>query len=160
GRIELPTIPAKIEVTTSAPTEGTSPDKSSPILDILKGENEREMAALSKQKDPAYYLAYQLVEQRVINLESEGGALIIDRDDTDRTLDVEPGVAKPELDTSRALADDNSGLTAPLPRRGTVPFGDDKQALAGALWLETDRRYREAVSALGYVRQDQSTLKS
>ena len=160
GRIDLPSIPAKIEVTTSAPTEGTSPDKSSPILDILKAENEREMAALSKQKDPAHYLAYQLVEQRVVNLDSVGGALIIDRDDTDRNLDVEVRVGKPELDNYRALADDSNGLNAPLTRRGTVPFGDDKQALAGALWLETDRRYREAVSALGYVRQDQSTLKS
>ena len=27
-----------------------------------------------------------------------------------------------------------------------MPFGDDKQALSNALWLETDRRYHEAVS--------------
>ena len=39
-----------------------------------------------------------------------------------------------------------------------MPFGDDKQALANALWLETDRRYHEAVTALGYVKQDQATL--
>jgi predicted Zn-dependent protease len=39
-----------------------------------------------------------------------------------------------------------------------VPFGDDKQALAHAIWLETDRRYHEAASALGYVKQDQATL--
>ena len=30
--------------------------------------------------------------------------------------------------------------------------------MSNALWLETDRRYREAVAALGYVRQDQATL--
>ena len=160
GRVELPTIPARIEVTTSAPTDANAPDKRSPILDILKGENEREMAALGKQKDPAYYLAYQLVEQRVVSLDSEGGALITDSDDTLRNLDVEVRVGKPELDNSRALADDQNGLNAPLARRGPVPFGDDKQALSSALWLETDRRYREAVSALGYVRQDQSTLKT
>ena len=75
GAVDLPAIPARIEVTTSAPTEGTAPDKHSPLLDVLKAENEREMAALSKQKEPAYYLSYQLVEQRVINLDSEGGAL-------------------------------------------------------------------------------------
>ncbi|HMG24956.1 MAG TPA: metallopeptidase TldD-related protein [Kofleriaceae bacterium] len=160
GKIDLPAIPARIQVTTSAPTEGTAPDKHSAILDTLKAENEREMAALSKQKDPAYYLSYQLVEQRVVNLDSEGGALVTDADDTIRNLDVEVRVGKPELDNTRALADDNNGLNAPLTRRGTVPFGDDKQALSSALWLETDRRYREAVGALGYVRQDQSTLKS
>jgi TldD protein len=159
-RVDLPSVPAKIEVTTSGPMDNDAPDQRSPILDILKGENEREMAGLSKQKDPAHYLAYQLVEQRIVNMESEGGALIIDSDDTVRNLDVEVRVGKPELDSTRALADDNNGLNAPLTRRGIVPFGDDKQALSNALWIETDRRYREAVSALGYVRQDQSTLKA
>jgi predicted Zn-dependent protease len=159
-KVELPAIPSKIEVTTSAPTDGTAPDKRSPILDVLKAENEREIATLQKQKEPAHYLAYQLVEQRIVNMESEGGALITDSDDTVRNLDVEVRVGKPELDNSRALADDTNGLNAPLTRRGIVPAGDDKQALSNALWLETDRRYREAVSALGYVRQDQSTLKT
>lgn len=159
-RADLPSIPSKIEVTTSSPTDNDAPDQRSPVLDILKAENDREMAALSKQKDPAHYLAYQLVEQRIVNMESEGGALIIDSDDTVRNLDVEVRVGKPELDSTRALADDSNGLNAPLTRRGIVPFGDDKQALSNALWLETDRRYREAVSALGYVRQDQSTLKA
>jgi len=159
-KVELPAIPARIEVTTSAPSDGNVPDKRSPILDVLKAENEREMAALKQQKEPAHYLAYQLVEQRIVNLESEGGALITDSDDLVRNLDVEVRVGKPELDNSRALADDQNGLNAPLTRRGVVPFGEDKEALANALWLETDRRYREAVSALGYVRQDQSTLKA
>ncbi|HEX4419327.1 MAG TPA: metallopeptidase TldD-related protein [Kofleriaceae bacterium] len=159
-KVDLPAIPAKINVTISAPTENNAPDKRSPILDVLKAENEREIAALRDQKEPAHYLAYQLVEQRIVNLESEGGALVTDSDDTVRNLDVEVRVGKPELDNSRAITDDTNGLNAPLTRRGVVPFGDDKQALANALWVETDRRYREAVSALGYVRQDQSTLKN
>jgi predicted Zn-dependent protease len=160
GKLELPAIPSRIEVTTSAPTDGSAPDKRSPILDVLKAENAREMAALGKQKDPAHYLAYQVVEQHVVNLDADGGALITDSDNTDRNLDVEVRVGKPELDNTRALADDSNGLNAPMTRRGIVPFGDDKQALSNALWVETDRRYREAVTALGYVRQDQSTLKT
>ncbi|MBA3398192.1 MAG: peptidase U62 [Deltaproteobacteria bacterium] len=159
-QVDLQSIPTKIDTTASAPTEGNSPDKRSPVLDILKAENEREIAALKTQKDPAYYLAYQLVEQRVVNLEAEGGALIADSDDTARNLDVEVRVGSPKLDNTRALADDNNGLNAPLTRRGVVPFGEDKQAIANALWLETDRRYREAVVAYGYVRQDQATLKA
>src|SRR5262249_43135160 len=102
----------------------------------------------------------QLVEQRVVELEAEGGALITDRDDSMRNLDVDVRVGSPELDNTRALADDTNGLNAPLTRRGVVPFGDDKQAISNALWLETDRRYHEPVSALGYGRKDRATLHS
>ncbi|HEY4176382.1 MAG TPA: metallopeptidase TldD-related protein [Kofleriaceae bacterium] len=159
-KVDLPAIPAKIVVTKSEPTEGNSPKDRSPILDILKAENEREFAALKAQKDPAHYLAYQLVEQRVVNLEAEGGALITDRDDLARNLDVEVRVGTPALDNTRALASDDNGLNSPLTRRGVVPFGEDKAAISNALWLETDRRYRESVVALGYVKQDQQTLSN
>ena len=158
-KLELPAIPAKIDVTTSKPTDGNLPDKRSPILDVLQAENEREMGGLAKGADPAYYLAYQLVDQRVVNLEAEGGALIGDSDDTTRNLDVEVRVGTPALDNTRQLSDDTNGLNAPLTRRGIIPFGEDKQALTNSLWLETDRRYHEATAALGYVKQDQLTLK-
>jgi predicted Zn-dependent protease len=158
AKLDLPEVPAKIETTKSGPSDGNAPDKKSPVLDILKAENDREMAALKTSQDPAYYLAYQLVEQRVVSLEAEGGALITDNDDTARNLDVEVRVGSPALDNTRAISDDSNGLNSPLTRRGVVPFGEDKQALQSALWLETDRRYHEAVSALGYVKQDQATL--
>ena len=158
GKLDLPEIPAKIDVTQSAPTDGNSPASRSPILDILKSENDRQIGALKKAPEPAYYLAYQLVEQRVVSLEAEGGALISDNDDSARNLDVEVRVGSAKLDNTRALSDDNNNLNAPLTRRGVVPFGEDKQALTNALWLETDRRYHEAATALGYVKQDQATL--
>ncbi len=158
AKLELPGIPAKIAVTTSAPMDGNAPDKRSPVLDTLVAENQREMAALKKTTDPAYYLGYQIVDQRSVILEAEGGALVDDKDDTVRNLDVEVRVGSPQLDNTRQLSDDGNALNAPLTRRGMVPMGDDKVALASALWLETDRRYHEAVSALGYVKQDQSTL--
>jgi len=158
AKADLPEIPAKIEVSQSGPSEGHAPDKKSPILDILKAENDRQIAALKKAAEPAYYLAYQLIEQRVVNMEAEGGALVSDSDDTARNLDVEVRVGSPQLDNTRAISDDNNGLNSPMTRRGIVPFGDDPQAMSSALWLETDRRYHEAVSALGYVKQDQATL--
>src|SRR5215813_12476105 len=101
AKLDLPSIPAKIDTTSSKPTDGNSPDKRSPIVDILKAENDREMQALAKTPDPAYYLAYELVEQRIVSLESEGGALIVDSDDTARNLDVEVRVGSPKLDNTR-----------------------------------------------------------
>src|SRR5688572_32446529 len=65
-KLDLPEIPAKIEVSQSLPTEGNAPDKRSPVLDVLKAENDRQIAILKKAPEPAYYLAYQLIEQRVV----------------------------------------------------------------------------------------------
>jgi TldD protein len=159
-KIDLPNIPSKLEVTTSAPTDANSPDARAPVLDYMKAENDRVMAVLKTQKDPAYYLAYHLIEQRSVNLDAEGGALITDSDETARQLDIDIRVGTPELDNTRDLADAQDALNAPLTRKAVVPFGDDKQAVANALWIETERRYREAVSALTYVKQDQATLKT
>ncbi len=160
GSFDLPTIPAKIETTASQPMDGDTPSARSPLLDVMLGETKREMDALSKQPDPAYYLAYQIVERRTVNLETEGGALIADRDATARSLDVEVRVGSPALDNTRRLQDDQSGVNGPLFRTSIVPFGDDKVAISNALWVETDRRYREALLGLSYVRQDLRTLKT
>ncbi|HVK77550.1 MAG TPA: metallopeptidase TldD-related protein [Kofleriaceae bacterium] len=155
---DLPDVPAKIETTSVEPMTGDTPAARSPLLDVMAAENARWMKTLGGAPDPAYYLSYQIVEQRVVSLDAEGGALVNDSDETDRILDVEIRVGSPQLDNTRALSDDPNGLNAPLPRRGVVPFEADGPAIANHLWLETDRRYREAVQALTYVRQDQRTL--
>lgn len=156
--VALSNKPTEITTAKSAPIEGHDPKARSRVLDIMTSENERWMAALKQQAEPAYYLAYQLVEQRQVSIEAEGGAIVADNDDTQRNLDVQVRVGSPTLDNTRRLSDDSNELNAPLTRPGVVPFGDDPQAIGNALWLETDRRYREAATALGYVKQDQATL--
>ncbi len=158
GPVDLNDVPSKVETTVIDPITGDSPADRSPLLDIMAKENAREMASLAAEADPAYYLAYQIADTRLVNLEAEGGAIVNDSDDSDRYLDVEIRIGSPELDNSRPLNDENPGLNAPLPRHGIVPFGEDPVAIANHLWLETDRRYREAVQALAYVKQDQATL--
>src|SRR5262249_48854230 len=102
--------------------------------------------------------ANQTAEQRLVSRAADGGALLSSSDETNRNLDVEVRVGSPDLDNTRQVSDDSQGLNAPFTRRGVVPFGDDKQAVSNALWLEADRPYREAGTALGYVKQDQATL--
>jgi TldD protein len=155
---DLPAVSAKIVTTASQPTDGNDPDAASPILGWMAAENDRWMKKLSTEPDPAYYLGYQIIEQRAVQLDAEGGALVNDSDETARNLDVEVRVGSPKLDNTRPLADDD-GLNAPRTRRGVIPFGDDPDAIKNHLWLETDRRYREAVQQFTYVKQDQLTLK-
>jgi TldD protein len=154
---DLPEVPVKIVTTASAPMEGNTPAAASPILEAMASENARWMAQLGNQPDPAYYLSYQVVEQRAVGLDAEGGALISDTDETARNLDIDIRVGSPALDNTRALSDDD-GLNQPRARRGVFPFGTDPDAIKNHLWLETDRRYREALQALVYVKQDQQTL--
>ena len=155
---DLPQVPAKIDTTTQDPVSGNDPAARNPLLDVMVTENQRWMKAFSSMQDPAYYLGYQVTDQRLVTLEAEGGAIVTDSDDADRNLDVELRVGSPELDNSHPISDDSNGLNVPLARRGVVPIGDDKVAVARHLWLETDRRYREATTALAYVMQDQATL--
>ena len=108
---------------------------------------------------PAYYLAYQLVEQRIVSLEAEGGALITDSDDTERNLDVEVRVGTPKLDNTHPISDDANGLNvaAHPPRRRAVrrrQAGDRATRCGSRPTAATARRRpRSATSA-----QDQATL--
>jgi predicted Zn-dependent protease len=151
---ELPEIPAKLEVVRTEPKTGHSPGARSPILDTMVAENQRWMQQLRKAAPaPAYYLAYAIHHQRVVTMEAEGGALVNSDDQVDRYMDVEVRVGSPSLDNSRTLSE-NPGLNEALSRQVHAPFGTDKLAIASALWLETDRRYREAAQQLFYVKQD------
>jgi predicted Zn-dependent protease len=158
--LDLEPVPAKIVTTSSTPTEDAASDRKSPVLDTLAAENTREIEVLKAQPEGAraYYLAHQVIETRVVSLEAEGGALTVDTDDTQRNLDTDVRIGSPALDNTHPISDDTNGLNSPYQRRGMIPFDDDKESLAHAVWLDTDRRYHEAVNALAYVRQDQATL--
>jgi predicted Zn-dependent protease len=69
-----------------------------------------------------------------------------------------PRVGTPALDNTRTLSDESAPFNEPMTRHGIVPFGSDPVAISNHLWLETDRRYREAAQALQYVKADQATL--
>lgn len=156
--LDLPAVPAVLVPQRSEPTAGHTPAARSPLLDILAEEIQRSAAVLSKQPAaPAYYLAYQIYDRRQVVIETEGGALVTDDDDTERWLDVEVRVGTPELDNQHPLSsEEQNQINAPIVRQGIVPFGTDELAIRNHLWLETDRRYREATLALRAVEIDRN----
>ncbi len=158
---ELPAIPTKVAVARVDPMDGNSPGARSPLLDQMVSENKRWMARLNtKQPAPAFYLSYQIHDLRRIVLEAEGGAITTDQDERDRFLDVDVLVGTTKVDNRRAISNDNFGLNQPLRREGRIPYGADALAVKSHLWLETDRRYREAAGQLRYVLQDKTVTKS
>ncbi|HUH00898.1 MAG TPA: metallopeptidase TldD-related protein [Kofleriaceae bacterium] len=153
--VELPEVAATFEAQRIAPESGHDPSARSPILDSMLAENQRWMQAISKAKGaPAYYLGYSILHQRVVSIDAEGGAVVSSEEEIDRYLDVEVRVGSPALDNRRPLSDDERGVNEILDRQVHAPFGTDALAIQQALWLETDRRYREAAQQLYYVNQD------
>lgn len=155
--LDLPAIPAQMEAVSVAPMDGNQPGARSPVLDIMSSEAKRSMAVLAKQPIPAYYLAYQIHDQRTVVIDTDGGALTTYDDHTDRFLDTEIRVGSPKLDNRHELSSEGQdAINMPLVRRGVVPFDNDELAVRHHLWLDTDRRYREAALALRTVLTDTS----
>ncbi|WP_428264979.1 TldD/PmbA family protein [Haliangium sp.] len=154
----LPEVPVEIDTVRVEPGVGHDPAARAPILDIMLEENQRWMEVLGQQREaPAYFVSYQIYDRRAVVLETDGGALVTDSDTKARWLDVEVRAGSPRLDNRHTLSDEQQNqINAPRVRRGVIPFGADEQAVRNHLWLETDRRYREAKLALGVVRLDKS----
>ncbi len=158
--VEPDPIPTEITTTRRAPMDANAPSARSPLLDIMAEENRQWATTLAAKPEAerAYYIAYQIEDQRNVVIEADGGALITDSDETDRYLDVDVRVGSPMMDNTHQI-NDPKGHNQTLSRQNFAPFGDDKQAIQTALWLETDRRYREAVVQYGYVLLDKASQK-
>ncbi len=159
NRVAADPIPTTLDQQIVDPNTGHAPEKKSPVLDVMSKENQRWMTALrSQNSEPAYYLSYQLRDRRIIIIEAEGGALVTNTDENERMLDVEVRVGSFQLDNRRPLSGDDEILNQAMIRRGRAPLSDDPLAIRTHLWLETDRRYREAAAQYRWVKTDRSVL--
>jgi predicted Zn-dependent protease len=119
----------------------------------MKQELTRSFAVLKTSPTPAYFLSYQLTDNRAISVTSSFGALTSNSDYTTRLLDIDLRVGDYKLDSTHSLRREPnisfSGETQSL-----VPIEDDPEALAVALWIETDRHYRYALQRFDAVRTE------
>jgi predicted Zn-dependent protease len=154
---EMPPVPAEVKVLRVEPTAGNAPPARSPLLDYMVEENRRWAEALKADPDePAHYVGYQISDKRIVSLEAEGGSVLQEEDLRERFLDVDVRVGDPALDDRHILPNDRLEAFRFLPRVGRVPFTEDKLAVQSALWLETDRKYREAALYLRNVKTQTS----
>jgi predicted Zn-dependent protease len=114
------------------------------------------MARLADQPEPPYHVALQVEEREEVRISARDGALVSDRDDHLRWLDVDLRVGSTALDNTHPLrgfssldGDSRSEVMLPL---------DNGYALRHALWLELDRAYREASERIVVLRANQSVL--
>lgn len=119
----------------------------SPVLELLAQEVAGNLAQLRGEEIPAYFLAYDLLSRDHLWLEGQQGQIVRNRMDTDRSVDIDVRVGTPQLDNSHSLGG-NYGPGNGLGNGDLVAVQDEPLALAQALWLLTERQYRDSLVAL------------
>jgi predicted Zn-dependent protease len=119
----------------AAPTAAAASDV---VLKTMQTELSRATAGLAKTDPAPYFLSYTVYDQNVVILAGAYGSLLTDTAVKRRQADVTMRVGSPTLDNTHGQAR-ASGVTS-----GTLPFGEDQDAIARVLWELTDRGYKRA----------------
>lgn len=123
--------------------------QTSPLLDILTAELDRNFRVLKEKGDPApYFLAYAVSDTESGLVSATLGYLEGKSANRSRLLDVTVRVGTPQLDNYHRLPGDRPRFSAAVP----IPLEDLPAPVRQIAWLETDRTYREAVQRLIRIR--------
>ncbi|HYT22808.1 MAG TPA: metallopeptidase TldD-related protein [Candidatus Polarisedimenticolia bacterium] len=117
-----------------------------PVLKAMQNEIARATAELSKSEQPPYYLSYTVYDQDFVVLVGAYGSLLTNSAAQRRFADVTMRVGTPELDNTHGQSRP-SGVNS-----GSLPLGNDADAIGRVLWELTDREYKRAVPTLLNVR--------
>jgi predicted Zn-dependent protease len=129
-----------------AATPAATSAASDPVLKAMQTEIARATTELGKTEQPPYYLSYTVYDQDYVVLVGAYGSLLTNAAGQRRYADVNMRVGKPELDNTHGQSRP-SGVNS-----GSLPLGNDEDAIARVLWELTDREYKRAVPSLLNVR--------
>jgi len=114
----------------------------------MAAELQRNRQALRLEGyDAPYFISYQVGEVHRRVLGARFGALDADATVHSRGAHVEVRVGDYQLDSAGVDATDYERYVAYQPSE-ELPLEDDPAALRGALWLLTERKYKEAIASL------------
>jgi len=116
-------------------------NSSDPVMRVMQGELQRATSDLAKSDPAPYFMSYTIYDQTSIVLVGTYGSLITNTAGRRRQADVTMRVGSPILDNTHGQSR-SSGMMS-----GSVPFGNDSDAIARTLWELTDREYRRASPA-------------
>ncbi len=128
------------------PASAAASAASDPVLKAMQNEIARATAELGKTEQPPYYLSYTVYDMDFVVLVGAYGSLLTDSAAQRRFADVTMRVGAPELDNTHGQSRP-SGVNS-----GSLPLGNDQDAIARVLWELTDREYKRAVPSLLNVR--------
>src|SRR5262252_2496167 len=130
----------------------------SPVRQALEQEMKRVFGLLQQKGDPApYFISYSVRENESIEIETSLGALRSSQKDHSRLLDIDVRVGDYNLDNTHQLRGQRGANTSsPFSYPVLMPIDNDVDALRSVIWLETDRRYKNAVERLIQVRANRT----
>jgi TldD protein len=119
---------------------------SDPVMKVMQTELARASTELGKTDSAPYYMSYTVYDQNLVVLVGAYGSLLTNASLQRRQADVVMRVGAPALDNTHGQSR-STGMTS-----GTLPVGDDQDAIARVLWELTDREYKRAAPAFLNVR--------
>jgi TldD protein len=145
----LPMASADTDSSSASPAPADKPAPKSvndPVMKIMQAELARATSDLGKTDSPPYFMSYTVYDQNLVVLVGAYGSLLTDAGLRRRQADVVMRVGTPALDNTHGQSR-SSGMTS-----GTLPIGDDQEAIARVLWELSDREYKRAAPAFLNVR--------
>ncbi|MCS6966125.1 MAG: TldD/PmbA family protein [Candidatus Kapabacteria bacterium] len=119
------------------------------LLTALREELERNAAALRKQVQPAYFVAYQVTDLQTVTVEAQAGKLRRSLHQRSRWLDVDVRVGSYELDNTRPLQEAFRLGERTYPVQ--LPLGEDGGAIRHLVWQATMNAYDRAAEEYAKV---------
>ena len=123
----------------------------SPVLSAAKTELDRDFTELKKQPTAPYYISYEIIDSNTTSVSSTFGALIRSNSGHRRVAHIDVRVGDYALDNTRQVRG-KVGLGGAVGLSSVViPVDDDPLPIRTALWIETDKRYKRALTQLAAV---------
>ena len=130
------------------PIDAGGPKTINGVLKAMEEELTRSMKVLGeKGSPPPYFICYQITDNHQVSISAALGALKSSGKKHSRLLDVDVRVGDYQLDNThqmRGRRSYNYQLSYPV----SISLTDDPAAIKNAIWLETDKKYKQALESL------------
>ena len=127
------------------------------LLQIIQTELNRNMNYLKQQSVPAYLLSYRIEETESYSISASSGVIGNSNPNKERALTVQIRVGDKRMDNTREIRGNNDmDFSIDFMNIIQISLDDDPQAIAQALWRETERTYKDAVKKFTKVKTNTS----
>ena len=124
----------------------------SPLSTILSGELDRNFSVLKDKGDPPpYFIGYSVSSNESVEISAADGAISSQNQNHSRLLDITVRVGTPKFDNYRRVNGQIPRFTATTQ----IALEDNPASIRQAVWLATNRVYRNASQRLIQIRADE-----